>query len=148
VDQTSQSHQLTGKHFPKARKFAQSIVARSSSSSRKHSDSSCWITSKSLSQQIEDDEIESICLVFHQTLPPPPELVEVYSSISSVDQIVSAESSELESVSKKVIGKYRDVFPDELPPGLPPQREIDHKIDLVPGSSPTSRPTYRMSLSQ
>ena len=71
--------------------------------------------------------------------------MEVYSSISSVEKIVSAESAELESASKKLINKYRDVFPDELPPGLPPQREIDHKIELIPGSSPPSRPTYRMS---
>ena len=63
--------------------------------------------------------------MFPQTTPVPPVLMEVYSRISSVEKIVSSESDELESASKKLINKYRDVFPDELPPGLPPQREID-----------------------
>ena len=153
-DKSSNVHHLTGKHFPKARKlkFTQSTsivvsssVSSSSSSSSNSNSSLNLISSRSLSQQISSDQIDSVCLVFPQATSVPPVLVEVYSSISSVEKIVSAESAELESVSKKLISKYRDVFPDELPPGLPPQREIDHKIELIPGSSPPSRPTYRMS---
>ena len=44
-----------------------------------------------------------------------------------------------------LLGRYRDVFPDELPAGLPPDRGVGHTIPIIPGSKPPSRPLYRLS---
>ena len=51
-------------------------------------------------------------------------------------------------VRARLLGRYRDVFPDELPAGLPPSREVDHKIELTPGSTPPSRPIIRLSANE
>ena len=51
-------------------------------------------------------------------------------------------------VRARLLGRYRDVFPDELPAGLPPSREVDHKIELTPGSAPPSRPIIRLSANE
>jgi hypothetical protein len=56
-----------------------------------------------------------------------------------------AEESSLEAARHRVLGHFKDVFPDELPAGLPPSREVDHRIELVPGATPPSRPTFRLS---
>ena len=137
-----QEHHLVGKSV-RVNQSAQSIAA-SSASVRSPSCSSSMISSRSLKQQIRNNQIDpdQVLLVF------PHDILQITSSSSSISSVSSAEfpeSVELQVAGKDLIEKYRDVFPKELPPGLPPQREIDHKIDLIPGSSPPSRPTYRMS---
>ncbi len=48
-----------------------------------------------------------------------------------------------------LLGKYKDVFPEELPKGLPPHRpQGDFKIELKDGSKPMKKGLYRMSLTE
>lgn len=145
-DKLSKPHQLIGKSVPKLNQVVPNIgsVARTVvPSPEKYSLN--LISSRSLRYQIRNKEIDPdcICLVFPQVISS---LLQSNSSISSVDKVnTDPIDLKLETISKQIIEKYHDVFPDELPPGLPPQREIDHKIELIPGSIPPSRPTYRMS---
>lgn len=62
--------------------------------------------------------------------------------------IRAAETPSVETVRRKLLEEFQDVFPDELPSGLPPSREVDHRIELVPGAVPPSRPTYRLSATE
>jgi hypothetical protein len=153
-DKLSKQHELKGKSIPsKPKQVIKNIngntnnVVPPKSSSGKYSLN--MISSSSLRCQIRTNKIDKndIWLVFPHEISSLIETGTSSNTISSVDQveIISIESKELEVVSKQMINKYHDVFPDELPPGLPPQREIDHKIELIPNSSPPSRPTYRMS---
>lgn len=69
-------------------------------------------------------------------------------SAAELSRAIQAETSKADQfavVRRRVLGPYKDVFPDELPVGLPPSREVDHRIELVPGAVPTSRPTFRLS---
>ena len=70
-DKSSQVHQLAGRHLPKARKLksvqSTSIVVSSSSSISTSNSLLNLISSRSLSHQITNNQIESVCLVFPQT---------------------------------------------------------------------------------
>nr|VDC71406.1 unnamed protein product [Brassica rapa] len=44
------------------------------------------------------------------------------------------EAPEVPDVVQDLMGRYKDVFPDEIPAGLPPVCGIEHQIDLVPGA--------------
>ena len=47
---------------------------------------------------------------------------------------------------KRILDKYRCVFPDELPDGLPPNRGGPvHTIPIQPNQTPPFRPMYRMT---
>ena len=62
---------------------------------------------------------------------------------------VEADASSVEhAAAKKLLGNYRDVFPEDLPSGLPPKRDVDHRIELEPGSVPPTKAPYRMSPAQ
>ena len=61
---------------------------------------------------------------------------------------VEADVGTMHAAAKKLLGKYRDVFPKDLPSGLPPKRDVDHRIELVPGSEPPTKAPYRMSPAQ
>ena len=79
---------------------------------------------------------------------------EVTSAVDEVLNVVESEkkSNEFKSIvstlhpeAKKLVLKYRELFPDELPKGLPPIRSIEHRIDLVTGAEPVNGAIYRMS---
>ena len=44
----------------------------------------------------------------------------------------------------RVVGEYKDFFPDKLPP-LPPLRDVDFCIELHPDTSPISMTLHRMA---
>ena len=54
----------------------------------------------------------------------------------------------VESLRRRILDSFKDVFPEELPAGLPPSREVDHRIELTPGATPPSRPTFRLSANE
>ena len=65
----------------------------------------------------------------------------------ALTQVHSVSASSLESLRRRVLASFRDVFPEELPSGLPPSREVDHdRAD--PGATPPSRPTFRLSATE
>ncbi|CDY71285.1 BnaAnng36860D, partial [Brassica napus] len=55
------------------------------------------------------------------------------------------EAPEVPDVVQDLMGRYKDVFPDEIPAGLPPVCGIEHQIDLVPGAPPPNRAAYRVN---
>ncbi|XP_048627572.1 uncharacterized protein LOC125596542 [Brassica napus] len=55
------------------------------------------------------------------------------------------EAPEVPDVVQDLMGRYKDVFPDEIPAGLPPIRGIEHHIDLVPGAPLPNRAAYRVN---
>ncbi|XP_048627545.1 uncharacterized protein LOC125596439 [Brassica napus] len=55
------------------------------------------------------------------------------------------EAPEVPDVVQDLMGRYKDVFPDEIPAGLPPVRGIEHQIDLVPGAPLPNRAAYRVN---
>ncbi|XP_048630705.1 uncharacterized protein LOC125604320 [Brassica napus] len=55
------------------------------------------------------------------------------------------EAPEVPDVVQDLMGRYKDVFPDEIPAGLPPIRGIEHQIDLVPGAPLPNRAAYRVN---
>lgn len=70
------------------------------------------------------------------------------SVLASVCALTQSEVTAASERQQRLLGQYRDVFPDQLPPGLPPPRDVDHRIELVPGAVPPSRPTYRLSATE
>ena len=67
--------------------------------------------------------------------------VEYEKNSNNFESIVST----LHPEAKKLVLKYKELFPDDLPKGLPPIRSIDHRIDLVTGAEPVNGAIYRMS---
>ncbi|XP_048613209.1 uncharacterized protein LOC125587106 [Brassica napus] len=55
------------------------------------------------------------------------------------------EAPEVPDVVQDLMGRYKDVFPDEIPAGLPPVCGIEHQIDLVPGTPLPNRAAYRVN---
>ena len=47
--------------------------------------------------------------------------------------------------ARRLVEKYKVIFPDELPKCLPPRRDIEHRIDLMVGAQPPQSTIYRMS---
>src|SRR5207302_9908725 len=63
-------------------------------------------------------------------------------------QVDAVDVGTMHAAAKKLLGRYRDVFPKDLPLGLPPKRDVDHRIELEPGSEPPTKAPYRMSPAQ
>ena len=78
------------------------------------------------------------------------EQVKCRPAMSGGAQFVNADAEEasMHAAARKLLGRYRDVFPKDLPSGLPPKRDVDHRIELVPGSEPPTKAPYRMSPAQ
>jgi hypothetical protein len=51
----------------------------------------------------------------------------------------------LDTMRKRVLAEFRDVFPDKLPKGLPPSRGHELHIELRPGSRPPHRQPPRQN---
>ena len=125
------------------------------------------ISFRQVEEQARRGLVEFTCVVFPEARPVSSVLVSdsepargpsessmagIHSALSRGHRVSSASVSaamqaepDTDTVRRRTLSVFKDVFPDDLPQGLPPSREVDHKIELLPGSSPPSRPTFRLS---
>jgi hypothetical protein len=118
---------------------------------------------RQVEEQTKRGLIDFACLVFPEapsvpaarptpSVRAPSEISAIHEALSRGNRVSSVRLSavlqsepSVESVCRRTLSSFKDVFPEDLPPGLPPSREVDFRIELTPGSTPPSRPTFRLS---
>ena len=165
VDQSRTSHVLRKLPTGTALWVDQSLVRRSSSVQSVHLN---VVSSRYIELMHRQNQIDFACLVYPQSLSaavqssspssqsdhtiriiPPVQVGSHYLSVVEATHLsttsVTLPADQFESIRRRTLASFADVFPSELPAGLPPSREVDHRIELIPGAVPPSRPTFRLS---
>ncbi|XP_010456694.1 PREDICTED: uncharacterized protein LOC104738174 [Camelina sativa] len=81
----------------------------------------------------------------HTLAPLTPQEDKVLLMIFKEVLFSGQEEKDLPPEVLELLGRFKEVFPEEIPPGLPPIRGIEHQIDLVPGTPLPNRPAYRVN---
>ena len=96
-----------------------------------------------VSNNVKAEQSDTYLLVNVEEIQSDIELNATESELIS-DRVETILSS-LHPEARRLVEKYKVIFPDELPKCLPPTRDIEHRIDLIDGAQPPQSTIYRMS---